>query len=234
MPELTAIKQQKCNVFIVYDRVLKDPDTFILRQLEFHYRSKFEEYLDFSKLDDISDKYIQAALIMRREENPFTLIAKKKFDMDLNYTYLHKKFKNMYRDSAKLAAWHYLDRFVHNYCVGKIYVWNPEPDERQMYDLATNTNRNTKIEYITGNYRNAIQQTNPGLIYDWSAKRIAELVDDEEYNHVRIGISNYFFNFVGEDIQPDGVCYLKYDLSYRENIGYFKVLNAEPTVFYNG
>ena len=85
-----------------------------------------------------------------------------------------------------------------------------------------------KIKYVTGDYVNTLKKLKPNIVYDWSAKRISEVNEYEEFNNIFFGLSNYRFNF-----EEDGST-LKYNLNGRSNVAFFKVMDITENSLLKG
>lgn len=222
---------QNGKVLFVYDHVLKDPDAFILSLIAKHYPTKFKEYVDIVGIRTLDQIALQKQLILRTTEDPLEWVSLKPFDFKANYEYLYKKSKNMYRDSIPLSMYEIVNRFAHSYCINHVYIWNQVEDIRQRYDLLQMLGKNANVEYVTGNYKKVLKKLKPDVVYDYSAKRVAEVNEYEEFNHIFFGVANYQYNF---DPPTTLIPLLKYKLSYRKNISDFRVWTIGTPAIYKG
>ncbi len=225
---LHRLEMQPIRTMFVYDRVLKDPDAFLMKKLASEYTDQFKEYIDTNQLNTLSLEYLTAALIDRDVKNPLEWLAKKPFDYEGNYKFLKDQFKNMYYASIPLYGWTILDRFTRSFASGDIFIWNETDDVRQKYDIVSNFD-NPGIKYITGDYFECINQIHPNLIYDWDADRVHMLLKDELHEDIFVGVANYEFNFSKEDRVM-----LKHNLSYRKNIAYYTLYHSGESATFKG
>ena len=232
MPEVQPIKKRlslkKADLLFVFDRVLKDPDPFIIMTIVNKYPHKFAKFIDIDLFDTLTMDALSPYIVMRQIENPLEWAAIKEFDYEKNYRYLHDRFKNMYRDSKPLHMVNAVKRFINGYCINNIYIWNEKDDERQRYDICSMFPKTDKIKYVTGDYANTLKKLKPNIVYDWSAKRISEVNEYEEFNNIFFGLSNYRFNF-----EEDGST-LKYNLNGRANVAFFKVMDINENSLLKG
>lgn len=218
----------KGNLLYVYDRVIKEPDTFIMRMISSDkYRSQFEKYIDMSSIITVTKDTLAAALSQRSKENPLEWAAVRKFDYEKNYWYLYKKFPNMYEDSDPLVQANSLRMFIHSFCIDNIYVWNRYDDIRQRYDLAELCG-NSKVQYVTGPLDAVLRKFKPNVVYHWSAKEVNDLLEYEEFNNIFFGIANYGFNLDFSNMM------LKYNLWKRPNISTFNVMKYSNKAKFRG
>jgi hypothetical protein len=218
------------NILFVYDNVLKSPDAFILKKVATEYRDRFEGFIDFSLIDTNTPESLLLHLVRRNEKNPLKWLATQEFDYDKLYNQLHQGFSNMYRDAERLRLYNRLYSLAASYCIEHIYIWNPEYDVRQQFDLDDILHEN-KVEYVVnpdlGQTILDIGEVN--IVYDWDAERVWELVRTDKYDDTFFGIAGYPFNF--EKDEPD---YLIHRLWERSNIAFYPILNINETNKYCG
>ena len=229
--ELHKVELQKVNVFFVFDRIVKDPDAAILKYCATKEKEKYKEILDMNYINTMELETLMVTLIDRKVLNPLDWAStNKKFDYEAEYKDLYSRIKNMYAVSKELPMCRIIKGFIHDFKIGKIYIWNETPDVRQQYEIVNIfPDGEKKIQYITGDYKKAIDQANPLLIYDWSAERVSKLNSYQEYNRVFFGIANYNFNFEDDDYTK-----LKYGLWDCNNVAFFRAMRPEINAKYKG
>ena len=223
-------KVNHANLLFVYDNVIKTPDAFILKLASSKYANKLEEfmYLDMPKtttLETLTDR-----LIHRAVKNPIEWLAKKEFDYDKIYNQLKEKSVRVYEDSIYLRAFDTIRIFVKSYCIGRIYIWNPSVDKRQLYDLSGLLDgSNDKVQYVAGsNLRQVIDNIgNLNVVYDWDAERIRDIVSTGVYDGILFAVGNYPFNF-----EPDNPKKLKYGLDEYDNVSSFTIIDDKEISYY--
>ena len=226
--QLHRLEMQPIRAMFVYDRVLKDPDAFLLKKVASDFADQFKEYIDINKLNTVTIEYLTGALIDRDKKNPLEWLALKEFDYEENYKFLKDQFKNMYFSSLPLYGWTIVDRFTRSFASGDIYIWNEVDDVRQKYDIVSNFN-NPGIKYITGDFFEAVKEVKPNILYDWDADRIGTLLQDELNQEIFVGIANYEFNFTRENR-----LLLKHNLTFRENVAFFVAYHPTKDATYKG
>ena len=219
---LHTLNLQKADILFVYENVIKNPDAFILKKIVKDFRSKFEEYMDTNIISTLDITPLTLILIDRNDKNVLRWVSKKEFDYESNYNFLHKQFLNMYNESIMLDGGKILLRFIHSFCIGNIYIWNPVDDKRQRYDIVKNFG-GPNVMYITGDLGACIDKYKPKLVYDWDADRIYDLVRTNEHKDTLFGIANYGFNF-----EKDNPYLLKNELFMYPNVTYYVTYHRKP------
>ena len=214
---------QKANILVAYDYILKNPDVYIIQKIVKDFYKKFDPFLKLDQVANISAKTLLPMIIHRDKENLFEWLSKKEFDYNGNYEFLHNKFKDMYNSSTELRMYSVLQGFSASYCIDTIYIYNEVYDKRQHYDITTGIMFKNPVQYVTGNLKEVIDAIGDlNIVYDHSAKRVAEINENYEYEEIVFGVGNYGYNF-----NPDNPIELKYDLYKRKNVAYFPVYTEE-------
>jgi len=229
--QMHPLKSNFMKVFFVYDRVIKDPDAFILKKISKSYSNKFKEYIDTDLFNTMTLDTLMITLMERNIENPLEWASIKEFDYEKNYSFLRKQFPNMYRDSKPLHMCGIIKGMIYDYSIGDIYVWNPEDDVRQRFDLSSQFGKIKKLKYITGDYEKCVKETKPNILYDWDVDRIYKLDEFSEMNHTFFGIADYGFNF--EDDKEDPYK-LRHELYKHKNVAFFANLELPESCKYKG
>lgn len=211
------LKVNKANVLIVYENVLKTPDVYILRRLVTTYRNKFKRYIDVETIETLSNELLLSLVVGRAKKNILEQVAITQFDYELNYNILHKKFVDMYHNSAPLQMYQALANFYNSYCIDHIYVYNPTYDERQHFDIESNFKDMQNLQYVVGDLEDIVNQIgNLNIIYDWDVERVNSLV--KKHNDIFFGVAQYPFNFEKDKL------HLKHELWKMDNVSYFPLL----------
>jgi hypothetical protein len=213
----------------VYNRVLKDPDAYILKKVARDYRQKFDSYIDIESINTQTIDALSVTLVERDVINPLQWASIKEFDYDKNYNFLYHQFEGMYYNSPELAMTVIVKGMILDYSFGDIFIWNKEDDIRQKYDIATTFGKSSKINYVTGDFTKLLDDVKPQIVYDWDVERVFKMNEDSSRNDTFFGVSAYGFNF-----EPGMDYKLKYDMSYHSNVAFFQVLNAEEKSRYKG
>lgn len=223
---MPSIGLTTANIMFVYDNVLKCPDVYILDKLCKVYRNKYKDYIDFTNMDTITPEAMMPYIINRPKKNILDWLSLKEFNYDNNYKMLHGKWLDMYEHSPELKMYEVIKRFVRTYYIGNIYVYNPEYDKRQHYDITSNISGvGGKVQYCVGeNIQDIIDQiSNLHIIYEWDIDRVKTLISSGLNDNLKIFLANYKFNFEEDRFT------LKYGLSDSNQIGIFSpfVYNKE-------
>lgn len=227
----------KLNLLITFDRIIKDPDIFILHNIASNYYEQFKEYIDMESLLSLDTKALEPILYARSVFNILEWVSIKEFDYTKNYNFLYNEFKNMYIDSKELKMVETVRSFLTSYCVDRIFIYNEKDDIRQRYDLSLMFGK-SKLEYIIGPMKDIIKEAKIHIVYDWNVDRAAEIIDTEEFNHVFFGIAAYGFNFEPMTEEEKKSIFkipkLKHGLSDRENVAYFQTMKFTKKSFFKG
>lgn len=232
--ERHMLECNRLNILVVYDRIIKDPDIFILQKIAKKYYNQFKDYIDMESLLSLDASALAPVLYARKTQNILEWSAIKEFDYEKNYMFLYKEFKEMYRESAELKMVNTLKTFTTSYCIDRILIYNEIDDIRQRYDLFKLFGQ-SKIEYITGPMEKILKSIQINIVYDWDASRVAKLNEYEEFNHTFFAIAAYGFNF--EEGDPDAwinIPTLKYGLSERDNVAFFQTMAFTHESFFKG
>lgn len=227
---------KKINMLITYDRIIKDPDLFILQVITSKYYDKFKDYIDMDSLLSLDPNALELLLYNRPQVNILEWVSIKEFDYDKNYKFLYNAFKTMYAESKELKIVKNIKNFLMSYYIDRIFVYNEKDDIRQRYDLSLIFG-DSRIEYIVGPMYDILKKFKIHMVYDWNAKRVSDLVDTEEFNHIFFAIASYGFNFEEIEEKDKNKIYLpklKYDLYDRDNVAFFKTMEFTNKSFLKG
>ena len=228
--ELHEVRLQKTSVFFVFDRIIKDPDPYILKYAATRHKDEYKSLIDTKTINTLEIDTLLVMLIQRNVVNPLRWSSIAEFDYDAEYKKLYDEANRMYIGVPKLPMCRIIQGYIHDFKVSDIYIWNQERDPRQEFQLVNLfPDGKDKIKYITGDYERAIKSSNPSLIYDWSLDRIANLNSCQEHNDRFFGIANYGFNF-----EDDEHITLKYGLSTCRNIAFFIAYKAPLKAKFRG
>lgn len=204
------------NIMFAYNNVLKCPDAYILDRLCKVYHNKYESYINFSNLDTLSPDAMMPFIASRPKKNLLEWLAIKEFNYEKNYDMLFHKWIDMYERSAELNMYKIAKKFVRSYCINNIYIYNPEYDKRQHFDIINHFSKNQKVQYCTGEIQDVIDKIgNLNVFYDWDIDRVKKLVDSGVNEDTLIAIATYGFNL------DDNGLDLKYNLSRSSQIATF-------------
>lgn len=232
MPEQNISQVKKKSILVVFDRIIKDPDMFILDKVIEHYDT-YKDYLNLDPLMLLPKEERYKLMMCRTEVNIFKWLMKKKFNYQESYDRLYKKYKRMYIDIPFLPMTDKIARISKSYLVDSIYIWNPTFDLRQEFEVATafDTDSARNIFYTKGRYEDVLESVdNIGVIFDWNLERIRPLAEDER-NYLYI-IPKYGFNYDLKDKLADkrdaldklfvsSLSLMKYGLGELPNVGDF-------------
>lgn len=233
----SAPKQLECNkisILITYDRMIKDPDIFILQKLARSYYNEFKDYIDMESILSLDSTALAPFMFERKEQNILKWVSIKEFDYDKNYKFLYKEFKEMYNESQELKMVKVVKSFLTSYCVDRILIYNETDDIRQRYDLSLLFGK-SKLEYVTGPMDIILKNIPINIVYDWDARRVAKLNEFDEFDNIFFSVAAYGFNF--EEERKDAIINiptLKYNLSDRENVAFFKNMTFTKESFLKG
>jgi hypothetical protein len=136
----------------------------------------------------------------------------------------------VYEDSLYLKAYDTIRIFSKSYCIGKIYIWNPEVDKRQLFDISGLLDLpNNKVQYVSSpTLQQAIDNIgNLDVVYDWDVDRVYEVVSTGLYNNILFAVGNYPFNFELDDMNK-----LKYNLNDTDNVRSFIIGGSVDIPYY--
>ena len=228
---------KKLNILVTFDRILKDPDIFILQNISNKYYEQFKEYSDMESIMSLSTDTLEQQIYSRSTLNVLKWAATKEFDYEKNYNFLYNAFKEMYIFSKELKMVETLKLFLNSYCIERMLIYNEKDDIRQRYDLSLMFG-DSNIEYIVGPMDEILKKIKIHIVYDWDARRIADLIDTGEFEDTFFGIAGYGFNFEDtDDEKKKDIFYvpkLKYNLYERENVAYFRTMQFTKKSFFKG
>ena len=207
------LKRQKITAFLTFDRILKDPDFSIMKK--YGKSNEFAPYINSEKIKTLSDKALSMELLTRNIENPLEYFKIKDFNTEKNYKSLYDNYDEIYLNAPELRMFKSLRSYLSSGYLSSIYIWNYTDDKRQRFELYQEFGNNQILKYITGSFMKAVEYAKPTLIYDWSAKRIFELADTENWDQSFLFIAEYLFNF---EVSESGLYRLKYHLGDRKNV----------------
>lgn len=220
----------KTSVIFSYENIIRCPDTYILKIISSNkkYKNKFKEYIDFGLLETLSPDALILTLLNRKIKNPLEFFSIKEFDYEANYNYLHDKFDDLYMKSYPLNTITVIGRLIKSYCVDKIYIYNERYDKRQHFDICKLYDNNENVIYCSGDLQEIIDNISSlSVVYDWDADRVDNLTKDGLNSEIIFVLADYGFNFV----KPP---FLVNNLSERDNVSFFKVLNPTEKNLYKG
>ena len=218
------------NILYVYDNVIKSPDAYILKMAGSKYASKLENFMYLDLPNSTTLETLTARLLDRTVKNPIEWLAKKSFDYDKIYNQLKTKSVRCYEDSIYLRSFDAIRAFLKSYCIGNIYIWNDNPDDRQMYDLAGLMDEaKGKVQYVTSpDLRKAIDAIgNLNIVYDWDIERVRDIVSTGLYDNILFAVADYPFNF-----ERENPTLLKYKMLDYENVRTFSVDSNKDLPYY--
>ena len=216
MESKNYIEPSHANVLLVYDGVMRSGDTFLLHMIVENYYDKFIPYMDLESIRTLSVDALLPLVIARTKKNPLEWLAIKEFDYEKNYTYLQKKFVNMYDRSPILKHYQVIESFIASYCIGSIYIWSQEYDKRIHYDINHFLQMGNSVQYVTGDMQKVINTIgNLNIVYDWDADRVYDLLKDGLNTDVFFAVARYGFNINKGDKR------LIHNLWERDNVAPF-------------
>jgi hypothetical protein len=219
---------QQANILFSFDHVIKEPDSYILRKISTVYQKKFEKYIDWKYIVSLDDKSLLNSLVNREDPNVLKWISTQEFDYEKNYNFLLNAWKDMYMNSPDLLGKLYIRNYLKSYCIDNLYIWNETDDIRQRYELTSSFGK-SKIQYVTGPLHKVLDEIKVNIVYDYSAKRIAELLEDYPHGEILFGIASYGFNF-----EKEGLMKLKYGLNTINNVTTFQIVEPDNVSEFKG
>ena len=223
------LEMRQISAFIVFDRIIKDPDFAILRFASL--QDEFREYIDVDRILTLSKESLAEELVEREEENPFVRYKIKDFNMQKNYDWIYKNIKYLYSYSPNLRMAHSIVSYLTSGLMKNVYIWNPVEDERQRFSLFKLYDKSSILEYLAGDYNEALDYAKPTLVYDWNVKRVFDTVETENWDGTYFFVSNHRFNF---ELNENNWPVLKYGLRDRKNVTFFPVYQNEALSIHKG
>lgn len=218
---------QKSDVFIVFDRIIKDPDFFIFKKIMSECDMNRFNLGQFIGFPEVMKKRL---IIGRTEENLFKWLMKEEFDYESEYNEIYYKYPDMYADNELLNIGKSLFRLSKSYLIDNIYIWNEKYDKRQALEIASLYSSSTprNIIYCKGKYMDVINSIpNIHTIFDWNIERLTPMIQSR--SDIMFAIPRYGFNYVNTE---DGDLILKNDLDKYKNVGVFDILDLSVSTFF--
>ena len=227
--EITAQGIKKSDVFVVFDKVIKDPDFFIIKHVMKNY-DKYIPYLHLEQFVGYPDEIIYRMVISRTEKDLFKWLMKKEFNYQESYNYIYNKYKNMYNICTLLNIGKSIYNLSSSYLIDNIYVWNEKYDKRQSLELASlyvsDTPKN--IVYCEGPYFEVLNNLpNVHTIFDWDVDRVTEVIESRA--DIIFGIPRYGFNY---EYREDDSLILKNELDKYKNVGTYDIQELKIPSYY--
>lgn len=218
----------KSSMFVTFDRIIKDPDFFILDEI-IRNIDLYGEYFDLENLKLIPPDVRYGMIISRREKNLFEWLLKKDCDYQTSYDLMYQNEKTLYIESPFLNMANTLLELSKSYLIEEIYIWNEVFDKRQSFEISSmySSLLQKNITYVTGEYNSVINAL-PKLriIFDYDIDRLQPLLESRD--DIIFGLANYGFNYILEEdhyvLKHNGVQY--------KNLGTFEVYHAKDKQFF--
>ena len=156
----------KCTLnevfFITYEDVIKSPSIEMLRLAITKYNDAYKNYIDFNRMNKYNtvDKFLHYFMI-RNHKNIFKDLSTHKFDYEKTYSDLYTKHSSeILRDTPELYFSLSIRLLIKQKFVKEIYIWTEEYDENVRKDILQLFGDEKKINYICGDFKEAIKGTN--------------------------------------------------------------------------
>lgn len=189
--------QNEC-IFITYEDVIKTFKPYILQRLMSNdYRSNYEDFIDFSQINGATYDELLSFCTATRYKNVLQAIAKKDFDYDNTYIDLYHSFDNIVKDSPTLLMGSNIPILLNQLFVKKIYIYTEEYDKRIIDDISYVYKDTTKMEYITGDFKEAVnsvkEQITSFILNDINL--IHDLIEINKISYTNVLVLDIGYNY---------------------------------------
>ena len=194
----SRLVENPVNVFITFDEVMRDQNTFIIHLIldNENIRKQLESYIDLSIFECQSEGRIRTLLLNRDKKNILEWLSKKPFDYEVNYQKMYSKFPRMYEDSPPLDMYRTVSRFLDEPFVRNVFVYGRSSDVRVVFDLKQTFGKNDKLHYVTGPYLDAISAIGKiDLFIDNDVERLAPVMYMPEHRYATFMVARYGYNY---------------------------------------
>lgn len=191
------------------------------------YRTNYEDFIDFSQIRGKNYNELLSFCTATRHKNILKSIAKKEFDYDATYKDLYYSFDDIVKESPTLLIGSSLFILLDQLFVDKVYIYTETYDERIIDDVSFVYKNTSKMEYITGDFKEAVNSVNEKItsfiLNDMSY--INDLIDINKIGYTNVLMLDIGYNYnIADDYQIsfkiDNLDQLSKDHVFK--LGFFK------------
>lgn len=193
---MNEFTKQDEYIFIEYEEIIKNPYPFILKQLRDKYKQYYEDFINFSKIDNLNDDNLLRLCLQRTEKNILRYIAKKSFDFDKALDEVYNKFDDMYINLPLMNIGKNIPLLLSQKFTKKIYIYSEKYDKRIHFDIQSNFNNMTDINYVTGDFHDVMEKLEGITAFILSdINKIIPIVHHKRSEYTNILLAQYGYNY---------------------------------------
>lgn len=155
---MNPFASQKEVLFITYEDIIKTSKFLILKKLQTdEYRDNYKDYIDYSKIDNLSDEQLMGTIFGATDINILKYLATDSFDCDLTYLDLYLNDDNIIKNSKLLSFGQSVHILLKQKFISNIYIYTKNYDEnicKDIFELYGNNN----IIYTHGDFNTVIEE----------------------------------------------------------------------------
>lgn len=192
--------QREEVIFIEYERVIKNPDQYLLHRMGNDLSFVYENFMNLDEIKGIDMDNAMTASMLMKTNNIFTSFAKGQLNPMWydDYVRLFHLADDMYQHTDLLDIGKSLYSLMYQKFVKKIYLWSPRPDERIIEDITQRHHSRAKVEYVYGDLAGVLKMI-PDEVTVFAFGDVEHMNVIKDYEHIEyteIMYAKYRFNLV--------------------------------------
>ena len=192
-------------VFVTFDDVLCSVAPGILKMLQTpSYRKGFENYIDYSKFENLNDLELNYFCMKRRNINILDEVKKIPFDTSTTLIDILGRHREIYPGAEYLSMVSSLKILARHSFTKKLYIYNENDDNEDIaYCIIRLFHDMDNVVFVTGDFKEAITHTEeqPTLYVLNDVNRVYDIVESKRANYSDILVANYGYNYTYDEEQ---------------------------------
>ena len=212
-------------IFISYDEIIKNVYPLLLSLILKRYKNEYKDFLKIDLIENMNIDDLYILCIQRHDKNILRYLSKKEFNYEESLKNIYNKFNDLFINSDLLSIGASIHMLLTQKFTKKIYIYTKEYDKRIHLDLELNYRDMNKINYVTGNFLDAVNKLDGITTYILNDIMDVSYILDERINYTNILLANYGYNYT---INENGTLVLRLNLEEAMDKYVFKFSTFFP------
>lgn len=157
---MEELKFKADTIFIQYEDCISCLAYSVIKYL-LENEKEYEEYIDFSKIKNKSDKSLVRIALMRRTSNILKYLSKEgvEWDCKKSLQQIENNYADLYKNGYKLTLFNTITNFLFEPSFKTIFIYHPNPDKRYIKDLFESFDYTKNIDKIHLVFNDNLKET---------------------------------------------------------------------------